>query len=378
MGHVVTTKPRRLPEWTVRRDAPPGRVQPGSVTRCSQPGERRPTAPLTARPTLPGVCTVPTAQTPGHPSPPSTPLDAHNRPARGPAPFGGAGSWQTTMPKPGKDGTPRAQDSSSSQSLTLAPGAAGGRPAARAHRLHAAVPRAAHPLHHRRRPGPDRGTARGRADDGGVDAGVVPGPRVRPARRGGRRPHPGRRPRCRSRSRARTAGARPPGTRTPSWVSYRVYGREMSVRTNWIEADFAMLNGAPTFLTLADDDAGRPHDVFLELPAAWGDTARPACRRIPAAPPTPGAARRRLRHPRRLADRGRQPDRPSVHRGRGAPRARQRRRVGGLGRPAVGGGRRAHHPRAAPHVGADALRSLCVPEHDHRGRRRASSMATRR
>ena len=56
-------------------------------------------------------------------------------------------------------------------------------------------------------------------------------------------------------------------------VSYRVYGREMSVRTNWIEADFAMLNGAPTFLTLADDDVARPHDVFLELPPAWGDTA---------------------------------------------------------------------------------------------------------
>ena len=52
-------------------------------------------------------------------------------------------------------------------------------------------------------------------------------------------------------------------------VSYLVYGREMSVRTNWIEADFAMLNGAPTFLTLADDDSARPHDVTLELPAGW-------------------------------------------------------------------------------------------------------------
>src|ERR1043166_6886006 len=27
-------------------------------------------------------------------------------------------------------------------------------------------------------------------------------------------------------------------------VTYRVYGREMSVRTNWIEADFALVNGA--------------------------------------------------------------------------------------------------------------------------------------
>ena len=52
-------------------------------------------------------------------------------------------------------------------------------------------------------------------------------------------------------------------------VSYRVYAREMSVRTNWIDVDFAMLNGAPTFLTLADDDTARPHDVRLVLPAAW-------------------------------------------------------------------------------------------------------------
>lgn len=71
-------------------------------------------------------------------------------------------------------------------------------------------------------------------------------------------------------------------------VSYRVYGREMSVRTNWIDADFAMLNGAPTFLTLADDDGPRPHDVFLELPAAWSGTAT-------ALPPHPGGAPRAWR-----------------------------------------------------------------------------------
>ena len=51
-------------------------------------------------------------------------------------------------------------------------------------------------------------------------------------------------------------------------VDYRVYAREMTVRSNWVDADFAMLNGAPTFLTLADGVA-RPHDVQLELPAAW-------------------------------------------------------------------------------------------------------------
>jgi predicted metalloprotease with PDZ domain len=52
-------------------------------------------------------------------------------------------------------------------------------------------------------------------------------------------------------------------------VTYRVYGREMSVRTNWIESRFALLNGAPTFLTLAERGVERPHFVTLELPAAW-------------------------------------------------------------------------------------------------------------
>ena len=32
--------------------------------------------------------------------------------------------------------------------------------------------------------------------------------------------------------------------------SYKVYCREMSVRTNWVEDSFALLNGAPTFVTL--------------------------------------------------------------------------------------------------------------------------------
>jgi predicted metalloprotease with PDZ domain len=50
--------------------------------------------------------------------------------------------------------------------------------------------------------------------------------------------------------------------------SYRVYGREMSVRTNWVEDSFALLNGAPTFITLVGG-LKRPHDVRLELPAAW-------------------------------------------------------------------------------------------------------------
>jgi predicted metalloprotease with PDZ domain len=51
-------------------------------------------------------------------------------------------------------------------------------------------------------------------------------------------------------------------------VSYRVYSHEMTVRNNWVDTDFAMLNGAPTYLTLVETGA-RPHDVRLELPAAW-------------------------------------------------------------------------------------------------------------
>lgn len=51
-------------------------------------------------------------------------------------------------------------------------------------------------------------------------------------------------------------------------VTYRVYGHEMSVRTNWIEAGFALINGAPTFMTLVETGA-RPHEVTLMLPADW-------------------------------------------------------------------------------------------------------------
>ena len=51
-------------------------------------------------------------------------------------------------------------------------------------------------------------------------------------------------------------------------MKYRVYGREMSVRTNWIEAGFALINGAPTFMTLPDGIA-RPHEVVVNLPQRW-------------------------------------------------------------------------------------------------------------
>jgi predicted metalloprotease with PDZ domain len=51
-------------------------------------------------------------------------------------------------------------------------------------------------------------------------------------------------------------------------VKYRVYAREMSVRTNWVEAGFAQINGAPTFLTLSDR-VPRPHEVIVMPATGW-------------------------------------------------------------------------------------------------------------
>jgi predicted metalloprotease with PDZ domain len=57
-------------------------------------------------------------------------------------------------------------------------------------------------------------------------------------------------------------------------VTYRVYGREMTVRNNWIESSFALLNGAPTFLTLADGKR-HPHEVRIVTPVTWKGIATP-------------------------------------------------------------------------------------------------------
>jgi predicted metalloprotease with PDZ domain len=51
-------------------------------------------------------------------------------------------------------------------------------------------------------------------------------------------------------------------------VTYRVYGREMTVRTNFITDEFALLNGAATFLSVADTPV-RPHEVRIEMPDCW-------------------------------------------------------------------------------------------------------------
>jgi predicted metalloprotease with PDZ domain len=53
------------------------------------------------------------------------------------------------------------------------------------------------------------------------------------------------------------------------WVRYRVYAHEMSVRTNWVDDELAVINGAPTFLTLVESPARRAHEVRMVLPHTW-------------------------------------------------------------------------------------------------------------
>lgn len=55
-------------------------------------------------------------------------------------------------------------------------------------------------------------------------------------------------------------------------VLYTLYGRTMSVRTNHVESEFAVLNGAPTFL-LVDGRLSRPHEVRFSPPSSWTDVA---------------------------------------------------------------------------------------------------------
>jgi predicted metalloprotease with PDZ domain len=55
-------------------------------------------------------------------------------------------------------------------------------------------------------------------------------------------------------------------------VTYRLYCREMSVRTNWVERDFAFLTGAATF-PLVDGCQRAPLDLQLELSPGWQQVA---------------------------------------------------------------------------------------------------------
>lgn len=51
-------------------------------------------------------------------------------------------------------------------------------------------------------------------------------------------------------------------------LRYRLYARELSVRTNWVESDFAFLTGAATFITL-DQAPQMPHQVRILPDARW-------------------------------------------------------------------------------------------------------------
>ena len=57
-------------------------------------------------------------------------------------------------------------------------------------------------------------------------------------------------------------------------VTYRVYAHEHAARLDWVDDAYALVNGAPTYITLAEK-AARPHDVLLQLPAEWGQSVTP-------------------------------------------------------------------------------------------------------
>ena len=80
-------------------------------------------------------------------------------------------------------------------------------------------------------------------------------------------------------------------------LRYRLFAHEMSVRTNWVDEEFALLNGAPTFITLLESPSRRAHEVRVVLPRSWTASFSGM---------TPGAGRQRprrgrLRHARRFA-----------------------------------------------------------------------------
>ncbi len=51
-------------------------------------------------------------------------------------------------------------------------------------------------------------------------------------------------------------------------AEYKLYCNELSVRTNFVDSDSAVLNGAPTFLTMVETGP-RAHEVTLSLPDGW-------------------------------------------------------------------------------------------------------------
>jgi predicted metalloprotease with PDZ domain len=59
-----------------------------------------------------------------------------------------------------------------------------------------------------------------------------------------------------------------PSGALPTSIRYRLYAREMSVRTNFVDAEFALVVGAATFVT-ADEAQASPSRVRLVVPPGW-------------------------------------------------------------------------------------------------------------
>lgn len=70
-------------------------------------------------------------------------------------------------------------------------------------------------------------------------------------------------------------------------VSYRLRCEQRSVTTNWVDAEYAVLNGPATYLTRLDG-LHRPHDLQVELPAHWKAA-------VVALPPAPDGRRNHFR-----------------------------------------------------------------------------------
>ncbi len=54
-------------------------------------------------------------------------------------------------------------------------------------------------------------------------------------------------------------------------IQYRLYCREMSVRSNWVDEDMAILTGAATFLTV-DGARNAVHQIHFDIPDSWTRT----------------------------------------------------------------------------------------------------------
>jgi predicted metalloprotease with PDZ domain len=71
-----------------------------------------------------------------------------------------------------------------------------------------------------------------------------------------------------NRWRVELGGAGQPEAPAHVVVRYRVYARDLSVRTNFVDADIAVLNGAATFVTVIGGET-LPHEVALAPATGW-------------------------------------------------------------------------------------------------------------